>query len=351
MSSHAYIPALDGMRGIAVLMVVCFHAGIPMFSGGFLGVDLFFVLSGFFITRLLLRDIDSTGVVLLLPFLRGRVRRLLPGLLFLIISLCALSIIFEEVGSLWSPCIESAMVLTFMVNWMRAFAMRSPDYLGHTWSLAIEFQFYVLWALLVAALARINRVHKFGIILAIVLMSISLLLKLYFNSLGGGFGRAYNGLDTHLGGLMFGAVVAFYMDRYEGNTLVDYTGTLEIVGVSAVLMILLLCIYSNVGGVWVSWWGGTLMEIAATALLLNVLLRPGGGVSKMLSWRPLVMLGSISYGLYLWHYPVLRAFLSLGYADAVNVVLAIAISMLAALISYRYLEQPVVKTSRGRYPS
>ncbi|HET9492773.1 MAG TPA: acyltransferase, partial [Chloroflexia bacterium] len=209
-----YLPGLDGLRAVAVIAVLLYHAGLPLFAGGFLGVEVFFVISGFLITSLLLAEWNANGRIDLPAFWLRRARRLLPAVYTLVVVVLVVAVVFlpEEVSMLRG---DGAAAFTYVTNWYLIFnersyfeAMGRPSMLLHLWSLAVEEQFYLVWPPVLALLLRFRRR---GAILAVVLAGAaasSLLMALLYSPEADP-SRVYYGTDTRATGLLIGAALAF----------------------------------------------------------------------------------------------------------------------------------------------
>jgi peptidoglycan/LPS O-acetylase OafA/YrhL len=302
-----HVPALDGVRGVAIAGVTAYHfLGLP---GGFLGVDLFFVLSGFLITTLLLED-GRLG-----RFYQRRLSRLLPALL-------AVLVVCYSVG--WKRILESGFYLS---NFFRAFgatdSLRGP--LGALWSLAAEEQFYVIWPLLLLVGLRWRRglvSALFGLFVALVLYRIGLVAT------GASLRRVYFGPDTHADGLVLGCVAALVRPH---------------IGAAAGRAALAAVIAFFAMSAWTTNWLAYGLPVFEVAAVLVVLAAAEGHLPE-LSAKPLVLLGLISYSLYLWQQPVARG---LGGHTPLTAVIAILI----AWASYRWIEKPFRVLGRSRRTS
>ncbi len=358
---------LDGVRGIAVLVVMAYHSGIPgLRVGGFYGQDAFFVLSGLLITSLLLDESAPDGRVRLLAFWARRGRRLLPALV-------AMLVVVDLYVSYWAPAgqypgfrADALSALFYVSNWhliasgSNYFATSgAPSLLTHTWSLAIEEQFYAVWPLTllgVLHIARRRRDTALRLMLAVsvagTLLSAAWMGYLYRD--GASASRLYYGTDTHAQCLLTGASLAVALHlldlrrgRREGLAYVAATPAIR-AAVNAA---------GGAGLVGVAWmWthvaatsafayeGGFLCFACLTALvLLTAVTVPRGPIAHLLSVRPLAYLGTVSYGMYLWYFPIFavvthaRFGLTGSTLFAVRVVFDIAI----ATISYYWLERPL----------
>jgi peptidoglycan/LPS O-acetylase OafA/YrhL len=297
MARLGHVPALDGVRGIAIEAVTAYHFfGLP---GGFLGVDLFFVLSGFLITTLLLED-GGLG-----RFYKRRAARLLPALI-------AVLVVCSPLG--WTKIAEGGLYLS---NFFRAFgtgdSLAGP--LGALWSLAAEEQFYVVWPLLL--LAGLSR--RRGLTSAVATLFFALVFyRIGLAISGASMRRLYFGPDTHADGLVLGCLAALVRPRIGA-----VAGR---AGLAAVIVFFAI-------GVWATGWLAYGLPAFELAAALAVLAAADGRLPE-LSLKPLVWLGLISYSLYLWQQPV-RWFTRL-HTGAMGVAAAIIV----ATLSYRYIEKP-----------
>jgi peptidoglycan/LPS O-acetylase OafA/YrhL len=278
-------PGLDGVRALAALAVLLFHARAPGFSGGFVGVDVFFVLSGYLITSLLTAELERTGRIDLGRFYLRRALRLVPALALLLVVYMAVA------PWLW-PAIPTGehvgdVVLSGLYLSDYAFALfQRPHILRHTWSLAVEAQFYLLWPLAVAALARNPRrvPWMLALYLAASLWRVADLVR-------GDVVSTYYRADTHASGLLLGALLAWSPAR----RLTPATGA------AALFALACLCLGLRWGPAAGLALGVPAAELAAAVLILAA---GQGPVARFLSWRPLAGLGALSYGVYLWHAPI-----------------------------------------------
>ena len=206
-----YVPELDGLRGVAILAVMIFHAGAPFLKGGFIGVDIFFVLSGFLITSLLIEEFDNTKSVSLKNFYMRRILRLGPALILLLTVFCSLSVALLNRKEAAGNIVEALISLFYMSNWARAFQIYPPDLLGHTWSLSIEEQFYIFWPLILITLLRTAK-SRWTIFFAAILIALSaMFMRIGLSISGSSAMRLYNGLDTRADSLMTGCALGILL--------------------------------------------------------------------------------------------------------------------------------------------
>jgi peptidoglycan/LPS O-acetylase OafA/YrhL len=356
---------LDGLRAIAVLGVVLYHLGVPWMPGGFLGVDVFFVLSGFLITTLIIEEIESTGRLSFREFYLRRARRLLPALFLLLAVLTVLAVVVlpEERGELRR---DVAAALLYVSNWSAIFTDQSyfeavgrPPLLQHLWSLAVEEQFYLLWpALVVAVLVAGRRVLRWVALIAAVVSSLWMALLAVRNGypVPNDPSRVYFGTDTHASGLLLGAALASFWTpwrvwRSDRTWLTSSrpvsqraaTAGVDLVGVTALAGVLSMFLFVGEFSS-VLYRGGFLGVAACTALLVAAVSHPAGLLGRVLGAQPLRYLGERSYGIYLWHWPLAlltRPGVELPFDGWLSVLLRLAIILAAAELSYRYVERPI----------
>ncbi len=306
-------PELDGLRAIAVYTVVAFHSGSFKGQGGFIGVDLFFVLSGYLVTNVLWHDYAEHGKIRLVRFYSRRARRLVPAALLAIVGSAALMLLVSgSVGR--AELIDDARAAAlWFANWH--FIAESTDYFGadlelspyaHFWSLSIEEQFYVGYPLLLWLLAGVSRrFNRFAIApIVIAFVALASLVTQFIVQEQQGISRAYYGTDTRVYQLLAGALLALAFDhlRRTGRLLprVFSAGSTFIVAMSLagffVLSSSLVQVSPGVRGL-----GATIVTLVALAGLES---KTTGWSARLLGMRPLTYLGQISYGTYLWHWPV-----------------------------------------------
>jgi len=347
--SLGYSPPLDGLRGIAILSVMLFHADAPFLKGGFLGVDLFFVLSGFLITSLLVAEFDTYGTISLKDFYIRRILRLIPALMLLLLVFCLLSFLLLTSEKANRNYVDALISLAYVSNWARAFSMHPPDYLGHTWSLSIEEQFYILWPIVLLCLLRVSTRRFYIVLFAIATAIISWILRVSFLESGATLERLYNGLDTRADALMAGCAV--------GTALMSGLLTskkprknLVLFNLTALVSFGVLCAFLIVGdwrATFLYQFGFIIIELLTVILIIDVLTNPKSIIRKFLEIKELVWVGSISYGLYLWHYPIFRIMFELNYGWSIVLIIGFPVTFAVAAASYFLMEKPILKLKKG----
>ncbi len=342
----AHLPGLDGVRGLAVIGVLLFHGGFVWAKGGFLGVSTFFTLSGFLITNLLVREFEGSSSLNLLRFWGRRLRRLMPAALA---AIALIGLVWWRIGTpeqLGSLRIDMLSSLGYVANWRLwtsgisyGSLFSQPTPFQHFWSLAIEEQFYLVFPLVVFGCMRIGGRRLLTWVCAVAAIASIALMWLQRAD----FDRIYYGTDTRVAELMFGVLLALWWSRRDRTTTNRTSSQTpwDIVGVVATIGIL---------GAWFTVnemspklaMGGFPIYAALSTLLIYTATRPGL-VSRIFSNSALRWAGLLSYGLYLYHWPV---FLVLsqgrtGLSIAPLFLLRVAVTLAMALLSYFFLEMPI----------
>ena len=337
----AYNPALDGLRGVAILLVIFSHAHVPMFGGAFLGVDLFFVLSGYLITTLLLQEWQRDGRLDYWRFYRRRFFRLMPALVLFLAAYCLIAPrVWPGLDDVYQ---DSLVSLLYLADYGIAF-FDSPNTLLHMWSLSVEEHFYLVWPPLLVWMLRSTQPG--GVWRPIALLYVlSWVWRLLWVAQGQQFYEIFFRFDTRTSGLLAGSLLAALL--IEKPQIYATAKAYRQYGMWLPLAIpLLMALEWDNQSVMV--WGITVVECAALVILLAIQ-QPGGLVHDMLSAPALVRLGRLSYGIYLWHYPVVR-YLRAEYSWPVVVVLGLAISAALAALSLYTIERWALRW-RDRAPS
>ena len=344
-SGHAHVRALDGVRATAVVLVFLFHLGVPGFAAGFLGVDVFFVLSGFLITSLLLAEMQRSGRIALTAFWARRVRRLMPALVVLLLVVAVVTALTATYSQRTSIRGDLLATTTYVANW-RFIATSSyfvntgvSSPLQHTWSLAIEEQFYLAWPLLLAFLSYREGP---GTVRPADRRDLRLTLAVLVPD---GVDRAYMGTDARIFEPLIGALGAVLVASPSGRALLKPSDP-GVLGARPALAL-------SARGTFY-YYGGAVLVAASTLMMVAPLwVEKGGALGRGFSWAPLAWLGAVSYGVYLWHWPVI---LWLGVHGAhgagaiVRGALAVALTLAIASLSYYFIEQPILTGRRiGRH--
>ena len=353
--ASTYIPAIDGLRAVAVFAVLLYHLGVKWLPGGFLGVDLFFVISGYVITRVILDSIQSANGLDLREFYYGRVRRLYPGLLLLIMvtTVLAATIAPDAIRRIVQ---DVPYVLTGTNNWH--LVAIHQDYfqtvgrapmLQHTWSLAVEAQFYLIWPItLVAIWKRYGKGRIARVALAIAMISGAALFAFSLqldNATAGRISHIYFGSDTHSLGLFLGAAlgVSWIPQNLTGaisKRAQDFIDGIGMFGLFGILCTFLFISESNATLYRLAF---PLAGIFGCATLISIV-HPASRFAPILSTRPILWIGQRSYGIYLWHwviFQVTRPSIDLAGSEIALDLARTLLVLICADISLRYIEIPI----------
>lgn len=355
------IKALDGLRAVAIIGVVLFHMRPSALEGGFLGVTLFFVLTGYFITRSILRGLDKTGEFSYVDYLKKRVRRLLPPI---IVAIAFAAILIFAMSPALLPKVQADALpsVLFFSNWSYIFrnvsyfaAAGLPSPLTHLWFTGVTMQFYVLWPILLMLLTCLFRTRK-GLLTGVgVMMAASVLAMALLFDPNADTARVYYGTDARAAELLSGAFLAIAFDSLEhfilgGNKRMAVAKANVI---SAVCLILLIVgfVFANGQDAWL-YRGGYLAVAVMCCLLVLTVQQPGCIVSKILSCKPLVYLGGRSFSIYLIHYPILTV---LNPATRTTPLewwewaLGFVVILLLSEVFYRFVEQPFTRKAPKKH--
>ncbi|MEY2471973.1 MAG: hypothetical protein QOK28_1302 [Actinomycetota bacterium] len=338
-------PALDGIRGFAVLAVLAFHSGLDA-KGGHLGVQVFFVLSGFVITAVLLEEANQTGRVSLRQFYARRVLRLLPALVAVLAFVSVYSLLSPAKAPRHEVARAGAGALFYVANWVFEHFGDKPYLLLHTWSLSVEEQFYLLWPPIVVVLAIRRGGYRALLRVALLGAVASGALRWLLIERGANLDRIYLGTDTRVDALLIGCALAvmFYAGWFPSGA--RARSAVRVAGTVGALAVVVACVFWSrpdvvaVGGI-----GLTLFALASGAIIATAVDAPDRAMARILAWSPLVQLGKISYGLYLWHLP-LFVVMRHAFPTTPNIVMIpvmTAVALAVSIASYRFIEEPFLR--------
>jgi peptidoglycan/LPS O-acetylase OafA/YrhL len=345
MINNKYIPELDGVRAIAVLLVIVFHSAPTFLPGGFVGVDIFFVLSGFLITKNLLSEFAARDEINFIDFYFNRALRLAPAF-YLMITVYVLVASFRD--DFHDHLIAAGLASFYLISWSRAFLYGHEGYLGHIWSLAIEYQFYLLWPLALGVLLpRFDRKQCLYWILGAIVIVMSWRFFLAFMASPifikymdiFSVVRLYNGFDTRADTILVGCALAFTADRFvKINAFVFCLIT---------ALILIFAFFVRFDQAWLYFGGMTLIALVSAVFIASILRTDRDRFSRrILRAKPVAYVGKVSYGMYLWHFPLLGFFTS-KLSMAPCILSTLAMSLALASVSFWTVESWFLKHRAG----
>ena len=360
-----YLPSIDSLRALAVLAVIIYHVDVNYLPGGFLGVDLFFVLSGYLISSLIIKEFRKTGTVNLYNFYIRRARRLLPAVYFMITVGLVVMVLFNEV-LLHKSHLDAIFGYIYSSNWwyifhkldyFDSFGAQSP--FKHLWSLAIEEQFYMIFPLLFLLVNR-KKKSKDGtfklnknflyVVLGLILVSLIAHILLFdINNIS----RIYFGTDTRAFSLLVGVVgaILYPMERLHTKVTPQQNLIYSVISLVSIATLITVMIYTSEYNTWLYRGGFLLVAI----LGLIVIISSGKQhtvMARLLSFKPVVFIGKISYSLYLWHFPILvltTPVAEIGNTNIYFVILRVILTFVVAIVSYVFVETPIRKLGFKNY--
>ncbi|WP_084622151.1 acyltransferase family protein [Demequina oxidasica] len=357
-SAGRYRPGLDGIRAFAVAGVLAYHFDATWLPGGLLGVGVFFTLSGFLITSILMSTWERRGNLNLGDFWLRRARRLFPALVLVLASVVVATLIVAP-SQLGARLRDSFAAAFYVTNWADIFSGNSyfeqtagPSPFDHLWSLAVEEQFYLIWPLILLALLHLRRGQYVRVgILTSGLAALSFVLMYWLTEPGFDHTRVYEGTDTRAGGVLVGAALAIFL--HASRTQSARLGVpawderpapqwLDVVGVAGLAVIAYLAVTTDEYSTSLYTYGILVLSIATVAVIAAAA-HPGSRVAKWLSVAPLRWVGERSYGIYLWHMPIIALMPAAFLADQpwLRSSLALALTLALATASWALVENPI----------
>ncbi|MBL4937291.1 acetyltransferase [Clostridium sp. YIM B02515] len=359
MQNYEYITGIDGLRALAVIAVVAYHFSFNWAKGGFLGVDIFFVISGYLITSKILSMQESNYGFSFKEFLIGRIKRLLPAAYTMIITTFMWVVLFNRklLTNLIGDAISSIM---YASNWWFIFhklsyfdSFGSPSPLKNLWSLAIEEQFYIVWPiLLIIGLKVLKKRDKLANIVFIGALCSAILMGIFYIP-GEDPSRVYYGTDTRAFELLIGSWLAIIcpMERFWSKKIyakgisIKQRRVLNITGTVSLAIFILSVIFMNEYRQFL-YRGGMLLFCLNAALLIVCVCHPACYLGCLFSWKPLRWVGKRSYGIYLWHYPIIvlsTPVYEIGNPSYLRVGLQLTAILIVSHLSYSFVEMPIRK--------
>ena len=362
-----YLPSIDSLRALAVLAVIIYHVDVNYLPGGFLGVDLFFVLSGYLISSLIIKEYRKTGSINLYNFYLRRARRLLPAVYFMITVGIILMVMFNEV-LLKKSHLDAIFGYIYSSNWwyifhkldyFDSFGSQSP--FKHLWSLAIEEQFYMIFPLLFLLINSKKKgkdgtykLSKSFLYIVLGLIFVSLITHILLFDINN-ISRIYFGTDTRAFSLLVGVVgaILYPMDKLNTKITPQENLVYSVVSLISITALITIMIYTSEYNTWLYRGGFLLVAILGIIIIISSG-KQHTIMAKLLSFKPVVFIGKISYSLYLWHFPILvltTPVSEIGNPNIFYVILRVILTFIVAIISYVFVETPIRKLGFKNYVS
>ncbi|MCU1501045.1 MAG: hypothetical protein JWM12_399, partial [Ilumatobacteraceae bacterium] len=367
-----YSPSLDGLRAISVVAVILYHAGFSWTKGGFYGVEVFFVVSGFLITSLLLEEREVDGGVSLRAFWIRRARRLLPALFTMLLAVSVWARLFGTAEQQNQLRRDLPWSIFYVANWGQVFSKAAyyspvdPPLLRHMWSLAVEEQWYLVWPMVFIGLVALGWSRRTR---GAVLVGVFATLWLWMwwltrpglaapmkvpDPFHGGTATVdranalYLSTFTRAGGLLLGAGVAHLWRPWRRTRPVDPTRAqvIEAYGLGALVGLIIVFARADLAAAYTFQWLLPIVSLLSVIVVATAVHPQSVVVRRLLSWQPLVVVGRRSYGLYLWHWPIF-VFLAVENGGGVRLVAALVLTVAVSELCYRFVETPIRKGAIG----
>jgi peptidoglycan/LPS O-acetylase OafA/YrhL len=356
--SLTYLPGLDGLRALAVAAVLAYHAEVSWMPGGFLGVEIFFVISGYLITAILLRERARRGRISLRRFYLRRARRLLPALVVcVVVTLLVASVLVpEEVRWLRGDALAS---LAYVSNWHLVLSQvpyfesfGRPSLFLHIWSLGVEEQFYLLWPVLLIVALALGRRRAAAVLAVVGVLASAVLMAVLLDPRDPS--RVYYGTDTRAAGFLLGAALAMWWSPWRLRRRISQSSRriVDIVGLLAVAVLVALLVSTSEFDPRL-YRGGLLVVGLCTAVAIAAAVHPGARIGRVLGMPLLVWIGLRSYGIYLWHFPIFmltRPGFDVPDQPLLVNTMRVAATLGVAALSYRFIEMPARNGVLARGP-
>ena len=357
MCNQHYITGLDGLRAFAILFVIFYHFGFNWAKGGFLGVDIFFVLSGYLVTS---RILSSQENFRLKTFWKHRLGRILPSA-YLMITTTVLYVIFFNHRLLANLLGDAISSILYTSNWWFIFhklsyfdSFGSPSPFKHMWYLAVQEQFYILWPfMLIMGMKIAKKTDRLSKIIFIGALLSAALMSILYNP-AADLSRIYYGTDTRAFELLTGSALAAFLagrKSHTSKTLIHSKYLLELISIITFSIFILSAIFINEFNTFL-YRGGLFLFSLNTALLIACVCYSGGILNHILSWKPLHWVGTRSYGIYLWHYPIMilsTPVYEINNPSYSRVFFQLAVTCIIAELSYHFIEMPIKKLGFNEY--
>lgn len=335
-------PGLDGLRGFGIVGVVIGHSNPSLFSGFFLFVDMFFVLSGFLITLMLLNEHAYRGRISISQFYMRRFLRLGPAYLVFLLVFAIFYPILNFGPSVTAMLRELTIAGLYMTNWARAFNWYAPDYLGHTWTLGVEEQFYLLWPWLLVVVVRVFKGRKLRFLTIFSIAMVFSLWRAWMTYDGASLARLYNGFDMHADEILLGASMAAAVQGLtfgrDKNIEKWFHRNMCVISFACFIIFLWLVTALDWTRAETYYWQLPIVSLVSGIIILDAVLIRSQVHRYFFEMKILVFLGNISYALYLWHFPILRYLRAMEWPQIYVLIVGGGVSVLLSYLSYVFIE-------------
>ncbi len=336
-----YLPCIDGVRAFSILAVIMFHGGIPFLSGGFIGVDIFFVISGFLITSLLIKEKEKTGRINIMNFFLRRIFRLVPALIVLLLVFNIFSVFALEKDIAVENFLDSFIVLFYSADWTRAMGLQRPDWLGHAWSLSVEEQFYIIWPFIFIALLKVSKNYLSIALIVLTMALASFACRVVFTLHGFHPDRLYNGLDSRADALLIGCLCSLLLSSEWYPWVLTKLKSIHVLFYISLITLVTSAIVSRWTSPRMFYLGYFIIAMCAAIIIIKLTISVNNSViEKALTQPVIVWIGKISYGLYLWHYPIFKIMRFYEYSRVTTFIFGTAFTFIFSVLSYYFIERP-----------
>jgi peptidoglycan/LPS O-acetylase OafA/YrhL len=351
-----YEPGLDGLRAISVAAVILYHAGFTWMTGGFFGVEVFFVVSGYLITALLLDEQERTYRVSLREFWFRRARRLLPALFTMLFTVALWTALFGTSEQQSTLKRDLPWSIFYAGNWGQIvgkvpyFASADPPLLRHLWSLAVEEQWYLIWPLVFVAIMAVGTGdrRRRGTLLLSTVCTLMVATSLMHGHVSNN--ALYLSTFTRASGLLLGAGSAFVWRPWRSPSPSQVRGRrLDPIGAAALTLLICIMSVASLTDAYIYQWLLPVVSILSMIVIAVVVYPAANGMRRILGWKPLVEVGRRSYGLYLWHWPIFVIGNVYHSGSWRKFVVAVALTAAVSELSYRYIETPIRRGALGHW--